>query len=65
MCSMDIYNCSILRVYAEDADHGHNAELEYNIIDYEPPIAKNLFKIEQYSGRIINTKPLKGHQLER
>lgn len=55
----------IARVYAEDADHGHNAELEYAIIGCEPPVAKNFIEIEKYSGRIVSTKSLKGAQLER
>lgn len=62
---MEIVTFISFSVYAEDADHGHNAELEYAIIGYEPPVAKNFIEIEQYSGRIVSTKPLKGAQLER
>ena len=63
--SSSVSEMHLFRVYAEDADNGNNAELEYSIIDFDPPIAKNFFEIEKYSGRVISRQLLKGHQLQR
>ena len=58
------YAWFILRIAATDSDEGSNAELEYSILSWSPPIAKKFFELEKYSGRLINTISLARQQFD-
>ena len=59
-----LFKILFLRIAATDSDEGSNAELEYSILSWSPPIAKKFFELEKYSGRLINTFSLARQQFD-
>ena len=59
-----LFKILFLRIAATDSDEGSNAELEYSILSWSPPIAKKFFELEKYSGRLINRFSLARQQFD-